>query len=341
MLKIPSPYLTNPTDDIIRGCLYAIGMGLPIFIGYWSQLQTELAFVAMGTMFSLRLDPRSRPKPQALAIIGGMGLMLASATLGAYLTDHRQLAIATFLFISYLAGQPKPEQAYLSLLGKFTAAALLLTEMGIPASFDIAMAYLLGAIFAVMLTIVQDKYFPPSEVIWNPGNEWHKLMAGDTNGPLFGFTLPLTILAALVTAEAFHAHHSVWAGLTVLFVMHVNDAVTWRKIRQRTLGTLLGVILSYGIIVFLPSYSLAIIIFGLAFFLPIYLKKNYLIFSMLMTACVLIVIDIATLHQGGDIQLIKWRFLDTLIGSLWVATSLTILRLFKTFWPNHNNETSH
>ena len=331
-------FLKNPSDDTVRGWLYSIAMGLPTLIGFLCHLQTDLVFVSLGAMFALRLDPRSRPVPQVLAIIGGMLLMLISATLGAYLVGHQKLSMAALLFISFLAGQPKSEQAYLSLLGKFIAAALVITEMGIPATPSRALAYFVGALLACTLTIIQDKAYPPYQASWVPSNEWHKLMAGDTNGPLFGLTLPLTMLAAIVTANAIHAHHTAWAGLTVLFVMHVNDAETWEKIRQRTLGTLLGVINSYIIILFIPIYAFAPLIFLFAFFMPKTLKNNYLIFSMLMSSCVLMLINIATLHQGGDLDLIKWRFFDTLIGSLWVTFSLVVLRLFKVFWPNDKQQ---
>lgn len=338
MRKSLSIFTNNFTPDIIvRGYLYAIGMGIPILVGLFCHLQQELAFVAMGAMFSLRLDPRDYPKRQVIAILGGMVLMIASASLGALLIDHKKMAIAVFIFISFLAGQPKSEQAYLSLLGKFIAASLLLTEMGIPASINIAIAYFSGAVFALILTLLQDNYFPAADACWDPQSEWRKLMTGDINGPLFGLTLPLTILAAVLTAKFFHAQHISWAGLTVLFVMHVNDATTWAKIRQRIVGTLLGVLLSYVIILYFPIYSYGIILCVCAFFIPFSLKTNYLLLSMVVTTCVLIVIDIAMLKQGGDMLLIKWRFLDTLIGGIWVAISLTLLRIFKACLPTRSH----
>ncbi|ABZ76554.1 hypothetical protein Shal_1990 [Shewanella halifaxensis HAW-EB4] len=325
---------TTPTkDDWTRGCLYAIAMGTPLLLDQWIARDIS-AFIALGAMFTLRLDPRCQPKHQIMAMMGGMLLMISAGILGKLLVGYRELAVAALLIFSFIAGQPKPELSYFSLLGKFVAAALVLEEVGFPATLTTVLAYLSGALLALFLTLMQSRFFPTQATSWSPSNEWRELLSGHFNGPLYGFTLPLTILAAMLTADWLNAQHASWVGLTVLFVMHVDAANAWGKIGMRIAGTLLGVICAYIAVSYLPSWSFPYLIMLAALLMPTCLRQNYLLFSWLITMVILLVVDLAMLQQGGDEFLIQWRFIDTLIGCAWVAVSLTLLRLGRKWWPN-------
>lgn len=320
-------------DDWIRGCLYTIAMGTPFLLQPWLSAQTS-AFIALGAMFTLRLDPRCKPKQQAMAMMGGMLLMILSAMLGKLLLGHRELAITALLILSYIAGQPKPEQSYFSLLSKFVAAALMLDEMGFSATLNTALAYFVGATLAFLLTVIQTRFLPTQAKSWSPWNEWRELRTGHLNGPLYGFTLPITILAAMLTADWLNVQHASWVGLTVLFVMHIDEQNAWEKVKMRITGTLLGVICAYGTIVYLPIWSLPLVVMLAALFIPTCLRQNYMLFSGLITLIILLIVDLAMQQQGGDIFLIRWRFIDTLIGCAWVAVSLLLLHIGKKWWPN-------
>lgn len=320
-------------NDWLRGSAFACAMGIPLGLNYLIDAPDILAFMALGGMFGLRLDPHRRPSNQAFAIIGGMALIIISGTLGTFLVGHKELSIAALVLMAYLAGQPKSNQAYLSLLTKLIAAALLIAEMGLPANLSVAIAYLSGAILAFILSVVEDLLEPNCALYWEPFDELKQLMSGDINGPLFGFTLPLTILAASISAQWINARHAGWVGLTVLFVMHVNDASTWIRLRQRIIGTLLGVLIAYALVRWLPIILFPLLITLLALFIPLFLRQSYQWFSTLITVIILLVINIALLHHGGDLELIRWRFFDTLLGCFWVATALILLRLGKHYWP--------
>lgn len=324
--------LTKPTkDDIIRGCLYAIAMGIPLLIGLLTEREIS-AFVALGALFSLRLDPRSESKRyRTLAMVGGMMLVIMSGMLGSLLVGQAWLAILTLVIISFLAGQPKPDQIYFSLLIKFMAAALLLEEMGIPATIYTALAYFLGSIWALTLSLVQTRLFPSQAVMWSPDLEWQRLREGEINGPLYGITLAITILVATLSGHYLHAQHGVWIGLTVLFVMHIDGASAWKKVWKRIAGTMLGVSFAYAAVVSLPTWSFPLLVMLAALFMPSGLRQNYLIFSFLITMVILLVFDLAVLQQGGDRSLILWRLFDTLIGCTWVAVSVSLLYLWKRY----------
>nr|WP_276560952.1 FUSC family protein [Vibrio scophthalmi] len=147
-------------------------------------------------------------------------------------------------------------------------------------------------------------------------------------------TLPITVLVSILSAQWLNAQHVSWVGLTVLFVMNVDTVTAWRKIWMRTVGTLLGVISAYIVVVFFPSVLLSFIIVLSTLFMPMFLRQNYMIFSWLMSMFVLLVVDLAMLQSGGDEFLIQWRFIDTLIGCGWVMVSLSLLHLGRKWWPN-------
>lgn len=326
--------LTTPSkDDWIRGGVYAIAMGSPLLASPWIPNNISI-FITLGAMFTLRLDPRSHSKHQAMAMMGGMLLIISAGIFGKLLSGYRDLTILALVIISFLAGQPQPKQKYFALLGKFVAAAFVLEEVGGPATLITALAYLIGAAFALLLTLIQSHLLPTQVTGWSIFDEWHELRTGHINGPLFGLTLPFTVLAAILTAQWFNAQHESWVGLTVLFVMNIDAANAWNKIWMRTAGTLMGVICAYIAVVFFPSGIFPFVIILIALFMPTLLRQNYILFSWLMTLFILLAVDLAMLQEGGDKFLIQWRFIDTLIGCAWVAVSLTLLRLGKRWWPN-------
>jgi len=326
--------LTTPSkDEWFRGGLYAIAMGIPLFLEPWIPRSIS-AFITLGAMFTLRLDPRSHSRHQVIAMMGGMLLIISAGMLGKLLVGHRDLTVMALVIISFFAGQPQPEQKYFTLLGKFVAAAFVLEEVGGPATLTTALAYLSGAVFALLLSLIQGRYFPTQATGWSLSCELHKLRTGHINGPLYGLTLPLTVLAAMLTAREFNAQHESWVGLTVLFVMNVDAASVWKKIWMRIAGTLMGVICAYIAVVYFPSWTFPFIIILAAVFMPTLLRQNYMLHNGLMTVFALLIVDIAMRQKGGDEFLIQWRFIDTLIGCAWVAVSLTLLHFGRRWWPN-------
>lgn len=319
-------------DDWTRGSICATAMGLPLLLAHW--LTWDMAvFIALGSLLTLILDPRCEPKMQSITMLGGMFLVVLSGILGALLAGHLELSILALIIIAFLAGQPKPEHPYFTLLGKFVVTALLLENMGISTSFNLAFSYFTGVVLALILTLVHTRLFKTQGTFCSPDIEWRQIQAGECNGPLYGFTLPMTILAASLTAHYLQAQYVAWVGITVLFVMHVHGPSAWERVWMRIAGTLLAVLASYVVISFFPSRSITFFLMLCALFIPSALRQNYLIFSALITMIILLLFDLAMLKQGGDKFLIQWRLFDTLIGCAWVAISLTLLQCWQRYGP--------
>ncbi|MCU4357729.1 YccS family putative transporter [Acinetobacter ursingii] len=123
------------------------------------------------------------------------------------------------------------------------------------------------------------------------------------------------------------AQNGYWIVLTSLFVCQVTYFATKSRLKLRTLGTLLGVILGLPILYFVPSVEgqlIITVICGVYFF---YLRqKKYALATSMATLMVLLIFNL----KGFGYSIIAPRILDTLIGCgiAWFAVSF--------IWPDWN-----
>ena len=103
------------------------------------------------------------------------------------------------------------------------------------------------------------------------------------------------------------AKNGYWILLTSLFVCQISYFATKSRLKLRTLGTLLGVVLGIPVLYFVPSIEgqlLLTIIFGVCFF---YLRSKKYAMATLM---VLLIFNL----KGAGFAIILPRIIDTLIG---------------------------
>lgn len=123
------------------------------------------------------------------------------------------------------------------------------------------------------------------------------------------------------------AKHGYWILLTSLFVCQVSYFATKSRLKMRTFGTILGVLLGIPLLYFVPSVEgqlILTIIAGVYFF---YLRsKKYAIATLMATLMVLLIFNL----KGAGYSIILPRIIDTLIGCAlaWLAVSF--------IWPDWN-----
>jgi len=123
------------------------------------------------------------------------------------------------------------------------------------------------------------------------------------------------------------AKNGYWILLTSLFVCQISYFATKSRLKLRTLGTVLGVILGIPLLYFVPSIEgqLILTIFcGVAFF---YLRsQKYAIATLMATLMVLLIFNL----KGAGYDIILPRIIDTLLGCFiaWFAVS--------AIWPDWN-----
>lgn len=314
--------------DIVRGALFSLALVIPVAFGFFFQAFPLVSSGALGAMFALLIDPKRGPLLRVIAIGAGGALVVAGGALGVLVHGHHGLSLALLFLLSWLAAQPKPEHAYLGLLVKYMAVAVLLASFGFHASWDLALAFFGGIALGICLSLAGMAYEKKDEGGSQPLEEFRAVLHGDTNDRLFGLAVPVTVLASTLTARYFAFSNPAWVGLTVLFVMHTDGATELRHIRDRVLGTFLGVLASSALLY--STTSLLAITAGVAvsaFLIPLAGKTRYMAFSFAITCAVLLLIDIAMFLQGGDFDLLRWRLVDTVTACVWVLASNIVVRL--------------
>ncbi|WP_232822164.1 YccS family putative transporter [Salinicola sp. CR57] len=145
---------------------------------------------------------------------------------------------------------------------------------------------------------------------------WERVRLNLTSGsPTFRHALRLSI-ALLVGYGVLHLVHPTqgfWILLTTLFVCRPNFGATRRFLRQRIIGTVVGLVVGWALISLFPDplmQSLIAIVAGVVFFAN--REKHYVIATAAITTLVL-----ASFNQVGDgFDLIMPRLIDTLIGAV-------------------------
>ena len=142
----------------------------------------------------------------------------------------------------------------------------------------------------------------------------------------YAIRLSLCFLVGFGISEAFDLSKGVWIILTCLFVCQPSYSETRRRLFQRVLGTLCGVISGVIIIQLLPTMPgqlLLMLVSAYVFFT--WLRRKYSISVIFITIFVLCAFNLIS-HHG--VVLMLPRLTDTLIGSALAIISVRLL------WPD-------
>lgn len=323
---MPTP--TPRRDLVVRGILYMLAMAIPTSVSLICNEPEVLVLGALGALFALFIAPRYKPLPRTLCIGAGGLLVCMAGAVGVFTQGNNNLALIPLVMFSWLAALPRPDQAYLSLVFKNMGTAALLTHFGMTSSISAAAIYMAGLALGATLSVLGIRFGSGQGSGASPFEEFKAFKQGAVNNPLFGMAVPATVLLCTLAAGGLHFSHPAWVGLTVLFVMHSDGATELRRIRDRALGTVVGVIAAAPLVFYISSpLPLAAYVFCAALFIPYAQRGHYMLFSFIITLIVLLLIDMATLRMGGDISLLRWRLLDTILACGGVLISNLILRL--------------
>lgn len=329
-------------STVVRGVLFSLALVIPIVLGFLFQAFPLVSTGALGGMFALLLDPKRGPVIRVIAIGAGGAVVVAAAALGVLVHGHSWLSLALLFLLSWLAAQPKPQYAYLGLLIKYATVAVLLASFGLHASSSLALAFFGGIALGICLSLIGMAYEEKDGGGSKPLEEFRAVLHGDTNDRLFGLAVPITVLVSILAARYLDFSNPAWVGLTVLFVMHTDGATELHHIRDRVLGTFLGVLASSALLY--STNSLLVITLGVAasaFVIPLAGKTHYMVFSFAVTCAVLLLIDISMFLEGGDFALLRWRLIDTVTACFWVLASGLVVHLIqKSGDAKHNGESA-
>ena len=140
---------------------------------------------------------------------------------------------------------------------------------------------------------------------------------------LFVLRLVLCMMIAEVLERTLPIAHSYWIVMTVALVLKPDFGSVFVRGLQRGLGTVVGVILGFGIVLLLPDPPLLLLgIAVMTAILPYAILRNYGMLSTFLTPLVLLLVELAT--PGGraaGMAAGEARLADTLIGCLVVVVA--------------------
>lgn len=127
----------------------------------------------------------------------------------------------------------------------------------------------------------------------------------------------VTTIAALI-AYGFHFTRSYWIPLSCVAIMSGASMIaTYYRAIQRSIGTLIGIIIASTILYFHPSgYILALIIFCFTVMTEILIVKNYGLAVIFITPNALLLAETITQGQFSFFHFSSARIIDVVIGSV-------------------------
>ncbi|WP_432168126.1 FUSC family protein [Streptomyces sp. bgisy031] len=115
-------------------------------------------------------------------------------------------------------------------------------------------------------------------------------------------------------AVALGLEHSYWASISAAAVLHsINLRTTAQRAVQRTLGTIIGLLIALGVLATDPEpVALACVIVLLEFLLEYFVPRNYGLGVVFLTPLALLMSDLAAPTPAGE--LVAYRVLGSVLG---------------------------
>lgn len=310
-----------------KGLLLSVGMSGAIIFGVAIDSVTMSSFAAFGSMFALHLTPRHGASAKIFGALAGCLFLILAASLSVVISGLPVLALILLFLLSWAAALPKNDILYISTVLKFSAIAVLLNYFDFTLSLPMGLYFCAGIVLGLLLSLMATAFETENEK--RPIDQLRALLHGDINDLRSSLVIPITVVISSLIAETFAYANPAWVGLTVIFVASSNRSLELRRALDRIIGTIAGTVVAYLILSYLHlPLRLALIVGGLAFFLP-FVGKRYSLFSLLMTCIVLVLINIAMSEQGGDMDLLLWRCIDTAFGCGCVLAANLAVRFFQ------------
>ncbi|WP_298287653.1 YccS family putative transporter [uncultured Lutibacter sp.] len=136
--------------------------------------------------------------------------------------------------------------------------------------------------------------------------------------------LSVSFLIGFTLSEYFHIAKGEWIVLTILFVLQPSYSETRRRLFQRTVGTLAGVIIGILIIQLFSFSGQIVLMLASSYLFLIWMKRRYSISVIYVTIFVLCAFNIIA-NKGVDVM--APRLIDTIIGAI---ISFVVVRFL---WP--------
>ncbi|HTS54802.1 MAG TPA: FUSC family protein [Burkholderiales bacterium] len=302
----------------VLGVRFAVACGVPAIIGISMGRPLVGVVAAIGALFPMLADIGGNLRERLTLMLATSACMTAGAAIGATTAGDFWLSLLLVAVAAFAAAWVSDLHRVLELVSRFAAVSVVIGAGAGVHDPRAAVSFFAGGVFACLLVLVgnlirraQDLQPLPT---WSEGL---RLVLSGRSVAGLRFTLCYTAVAviAATATQAVGVQRGFWVTITALLVMRPDGPKSLELTVQRFIGTTGGIALAALVVLFghqawvLIGWALL-----LAFFAPIGLKGNYALGVGLVTAFVMVLLDLALLHQGGDRPLLWVRLVDTGLG---------------------------
>ncbi|MBB6611591.1 FUSC family protein [Pontibacter sp. Tf4] len=298
--------------------LAGLCIGIPVLGGYFTGHMQDGKLASMSALVILYIQSQQLSRRMivlmscsfgilvsfALGLVFGFNLYVASLVLGLY-------ACVVHLTLYYLKMVRPPGNFFFIMIAAVAISlpheiALVPHRLGL-AVIGTIISCLLGLVYSLITLrpLVTD-----NEVVTVTKNRYVNLVESLTYGFFVGFSL---LVAYLLELE-----NPYWVPTSCAAVMQGASAThIWQRSAQRVLGTFIGLIVTWGVLLLHPSLlTIAISIIVLQTVVEILVVRNYGIAVIFITVLTIFLAESGTSLTTDPTALITTRFFDILIGSV-------------------------
>jgi len=123
---------------------------------------------------------------------------------------------------------------------------------------------------------------------------------------------------SLALAQALRLERAYWVPVSCVAVIQgVSLRAVWNKQLQRILGTTVGVLVSWGLLLLpLNHWTISLVMMALTFAIETLVVRHYVLAAAFITPLTILLAEAARLGQGTTAALIQARLIDTVLGCL-------------------------
>lgn len=329
--------LNTTTTQISPPWIFIVALGVlaPLLVGIFRG-DTGICIFGGLTGYMFGLCTEVGPLKHRLKVVVLAFLCIAAAfSVGLLLQHSLSLFFIASAIIVYTVGiiaGKGAEVERMMVLGGVTFFIARYTALHIETDLSRVFTYILSAFAAVFSANII------ASLIWPFINESHvrirqsisHLKTLDRVRHYYAVTYVSAVLLAMALAEWFAIERGYWMVITVLLMMRPTKRESFQRVVQRTVGTMMGVVLGLPLIfIRLPELAYAFLATLFAGLVTAVWKKNYWLVSLCATVFVICLLEVATQGElNGFVTLI--RIQATVYGCL---LSVAVIFLFHLFEP--------
>lgn len=298
--------------------LAGVCIGTPILIGHFTNHLAQGKLASMAALVILYLHSSDLKTRMVTLMTCAFGILFSFAIGSIFSFNHYVSAIVFALYACvvhfglYHLKMTRPPGNFFFVMIASIAFCMPFNLEKIPHNIGLVALGTMGSCFFGLIysIITLKKSQQPVPPVIKGSDKYANL----TEAIIFGSFAGISLLIA----QLFHLENPYWVPVSCLAIMHgVNAKHVLTRTAQRILGTFLGLVLTYLVLLAQPSgFTVALIIILCQILAETLIVRNYLFTVIFITVLTIFLAESNPIGTGKVNQLFLARFFDIALGSL-------------------------